>query len=257
VQTLLRAVSEQAVRSGQGYQLVFCDYARSVVELGRGRYHKAYASLAGRISDTSQLKFALVDQVEAASRCGKAEEAHMLVEQLRELAAAAPVPGTLGDLARATAILATDSADAEALYLEAIEHHMRTRGPARRARSHQLYGEWLRRERRSTEARHQLRIAYALFDAMGARGYAERTAQELAAAGDSVLPRPDADHESTLTAQEARVAHLAGSGATNAEIAAQLFLSTHTVDFHLRKVFRKLGIRSRRELAAHPDHPGR
>ncbi|MDX6348981.1 MAG: hypothetical protein QOF84_3771 [Streptomyces sp.] len=250
---LAQAVAEDAARTGQGYQLVFCDYACSVLELSLGHYDQAYASLAEKIGDTSQLKFALVDQVEAACRSGNTKQARMLVDQLHELAGVAPVSGTLGDLARASALLDPDGHNTEALYLQAITHHKNTRGPARRARSHQLFGEWLRRERRTKEARHHLRIAYALFDAMGAGGYAERTARELSAAGDPVQPRSETEHESVLTAQEARVAHLAGSGATNAEIAAQLFLSTHTVDFHLRKVFRKLGIRSRRELAAHPD----
>ncbi|MDV9169001.1 AAA family ATPase [Streptomyces sp. W16] len=248
-ESLAEAVREHASRTGQGYQLVFCDYARSVTELSRCRYHEAYLALEDHMGDTSQLKFALADMIEAAVRSGKDDEAIELLHRLSRLAAQTPVPGLLGDLARAQALTTADTSEAETLYLRAIHHHENTRGPVRGARSHQLYGEWLRRERRSKEARHQLRIAYELFDAMGAAGYAERTEQELSAAGDPVRPSGGAPRETdVLTPQEARVARLAAGGATNAEIAAQLYLSVHTVDYHLRKVFRKLDVRSRREL---------
>ncbi|MFJ3307417.1 ATP-binding protein [Streptomyces sp. NPDC086549] len=247
---LAEAVEEHAARTGQGYQLVFCDYARSVIELSRCRYHEAFLSLADRIGDTCQVKFALVDMVEAATRSGKDDAAAQLVERLSRLADRTPIPGLLGDLARAQALTTTAPSAAEALYQQAIQHHENTRGPLRRARSRQLYGEWLRRERRTKEARDELRIAYELFDAMGAQGYAARTAQELSAAGDPVQPGGAAHSgDGELTPQEARVARLAAGGATNAEIAAQLYLSVHTVDYHLRKVFRKLDIHSRRELA--------
>ncbi|MCO6003872.1 AAA family ATPase [Actinoallomurus purpureus] len=251
---LTEAVQEHAARTGQGYQLIFYDYARSVIELSQGRYHEAYLSLEDKIGDTCQVKFALVDMVEAAARCGKDDEATRLLERLSHLADRSPVPGLLGDLARAQALTTADPSAAEELYLRAIRHHENTRGPSRRARSHQLYGEWLRRERRTKEARYELRIAYELFDGMGAQGYAARTAQELYAAGDPVQSRGDAHGGgSRLTPQEARVARLAAGGATNAEIAAQLYLSVHTVDYHLRKVFRKLDVHSRRELADRRD----
>ncbi|MEV0406010.1 AAA family ATPase [Actinoallomurus sp. NPDC050550] len=251
---LTEAVQEHAARTGQGYQLVFCDYARSVIELSQGRYHEAYLSLEDKIGDTCQVKFALVDMVEAATRSGENDAATHLLEHLSRLADRTPIPGLLGDLARAQALITADPSAAEALYLRAIQHHGNTRGPSRRARSHQLYGEWLRRERRTKEARYELRIAYELFDAMGAHGYAARTAQELSAAGDPVQPGGNArGGGSRLTPQEARVARLAAGGATNAEIAAQLYLSVHTVDYHLRKVFRKLDVHSRRELADRRD----
>ena len=260
---LTEAVQEHAARTGQGYQLVFRDYARSVIELSQGRYHEAYLSLEDRIGDTCQVKFAFVDLVEAATRCGAHDDAEDLVERLSRLAALTPVPGLLGDLARARALTTADASAAEDLYLQAIRHHENTRGPSRRARSHQLYGEWLRRERRIKEARHELRIAYDLFDAMGAGGYAARTAQELFAAGDPVPSGGDArgngahGNGADLTPQEARVARLAAGGATNAEIAAQLYLSVHTVDYHLRKVFRKLDVHSRRELTSEIASPRR
>jgi DNA-binding CsgD family transcriptional regulator len=245
---LMDAVTRQAARQGQGYQLVFADYARCVLELGLGRYREAYTSLDGRIGDTSQLKFALADMVEAAVRCGERGAAEDLLGRLTSLAAASPVRRTLGDLARAQALLASSEAGAERLYREAIEHHEQTRGPAHRARSHQVYGEWLRRGRRAKEARHHLRAAHDLFSGMGAAAFAARAAQELSAAGAPVPGRPANGPAHDLTSQEARVAHLAASGATNAEIASQLYLSVNTVDYHLRKVFRKLSVNSRRQL---------
>jgi DNA-binding CsgD family transcriptional regulator len=254
---LTEAVQEHALRTGQGYQLVFCDYARSVVELSQGRYLEAYLTLEGQIRDTDQVNFALADMVEAATRCGRDGEATYLRERLSRLADRTPAPSLLGDLARAQALTTADPSAAQECYLRAIRHHESTRGPARRARSHQLYGEWLRRERRIKEARHELRAAYELFDGMGAEGFAARTAQELSAAGDPVQPgaraRNAGNADWELTSQEARVARLAAGGATNAEIAAQLYLSVHTVDYHLRKVFRKLQVHSRRELSARRD----
>ncbi|GAA4627647.1 LuxR family transcriptional regulator [Actinoallomurus vinaceus] len=252
---LTEAVREHAAGTGQGYQLVFLDYARCVVELSQCRYEEAFLSLEGRVGDTSQLKFAVVDLVEAASRCGRPDEASGLLELLSGLAERTPVPGLLGDLARARALTTADPSAAEDLYLQAIRHHADARGPLRRARSHQLYGEWLRRERRTKDARHELRLAYDLFATMGAQGFAARVAQELSAAGDALPTGGSAPGGGdALTPQEARVARLAAGGATNGEIAAQLFLSVHTVDYHLRKVFRKLDVHSRRELPKRRDH---
>ncbi len=244
-------VTQQASRNGQGYQLVFRDYARSVVALSQGHYAEALSSLEGCLAESSQLKFAICDMVEAAVRCDESKRALSIRDYLRDLAELTPVPALLGDLARADALVLGDDASAEPRYLEAIQHHENTRGPGRRARSHHLYGEWLRRVRRTKEARHHLRSARDLFAYMGAEGYAMRATMELSAAGvpsEARRPVPAAGSESRLTTQEARVARLVADGATNAEIAEQLFLSVHTVDYHLRKVFRKLGVRSRREL---------
>jgi DNA-binding CsgD family transcriptional regulator len=247
-QTLLDSVFGEAARQGQGYQLTFAGYARCTLELGRGQYDQAYASLTEGIHDGSQIKFALPDLVEAAERSGHHDAAERLTGQLAELAGASPVPRTLGFLARARALTARDAPDAEPHYRAAIEHHGQTRGPVHRARSHLVYGEWLRRARRPRDARDQLRTAYRLFGQMGAQGFASRARLELSAAGGTVgAAAAEADHG--LTPQEARVASLAAAGATNAEIAAQLYLSANTVDYHLRKVFRKLGVTSRRQLA--------
>ena len=147
-QTLLDTVAAEAARQGQGYQLTFAGYARCILELGRGRYDQAHASLTGAIHDGSQIKFALPDLVEAAERSGHRDEARRLAGQLGELAEVSPVPLTLGFLARARALTARDSPEAEPHYRAAIGHHSQTRGPAHRARTHLVYGEWLRRSRR-------------------------------------------------------------------------------------------------------------
>jgi DNA-binding CsgD family transcriptional regulator len=246
---LLDTVAEEAGRQGQGYQLVFADYARCILELGHGRYDAAYASFASCIDDTSQIKFVLPDLVEAAQRSGHHDATHGMVGQLAKLAAADPGPVTLGFLSRAQALAAGDGTGAEDHYQEAINQHGRARGPAHLARSHLVYGEWLRRVRRPRDARDSLRIAHQLFEDIGAQGFAGRARLELSAAGETVPPQAAAGHSHNLTPQEAQVTRLAAGGATNAEIAAQLYLSPNTVDYHLRKVFRKLGITSRRHLA--------
>jgi len=251
---LLDTVAGEAARQGQGYQLVFADYARCILELGHSRYDAAYVGFASRVDDTSQVKFVLPDLVEAAQRSGHRDAADGMVRQLGKLAAANPGPVTLGFLSRAQALVAGDGAGAEGHYQEAINQHGRARGPAHLARSHLVYGEWLRRVRRPRDSRESLRIAYRLFEDMGAQGFAGRARLELSAAGESVPAQGAAGHSHDLTPQEARVTRLAAGGATNAEIAAQLYLSPNTVDYHLRKVFRKLRVTSRRQLAhAQPD----
>jgi DNA-binding CsgD family transcriptional regulator len=133
------------------------------------------------------------------------------------------------------------------MYRQAIEHLGRTRIRMELARAYLLYGEWLRREQRREDARGHLRTAWDMLTAAGADAFAERSRLELAATGESVEPRTVRATD-TLTVQEAHIARLAGSGLTNAEIGAQLFLSPHTIEWHLRKVFSKLGITSRRQL---------
>ncbi len=246
---LLDTVAGEADRQGQGYQLVFADYARCILELGHGRYDAAYASFASGVDDTSQVKFVLPDLVEAAQRSGHPDAAHGMVRRLARLADANPGPATLGFLSRAQALVAGDGTDAEDHYQEAINQHGRARGTAHLARSHLVYGEWLRRVKRPRDARSSLRTAHRIFDDMGAQGFAGRARLELSAAGETVPTQDSARHSHDLTAQEAQVTKLAAGGATNAEIAAQLYLSPNTVDYHLRKVFRKLGVTSRRQLA--------
>jgi DNA-binding CsgD family transcriptional regulator len=245
---LLATVADEASRQGQGYQLVFADYARCILELGHSSYEGAYAGFTSRIDDTSQIKFALPDLIEAAQRSGNWEAARRLVAQLARLAQANPSPVMLGFLARAQALIAADGPEAERQYQEAINQHGHARGPAHLARSHLVYGEWLRRAKRPREARTSLRTAHEIFEDIGAQGFAQRARRELTAAGGTTPARAAARPDHGLTPQEAQVTRLAAGGATNAEIAAQLYLSPNTVDYHLRKVFRKLGINSRRQL---------
>ena len=147
-------------------------------------------------------------------------------------------------------LIVDDDASVRAMlreYLESIACLGRTRLRAELARSHLLYGEWLRRERRRVDAREQLRTAYDIFDAIGADGFAERTRHELLATGETVRKRRE-DTRDELTPQEEHIARLAGAGRTNPEIGAELFISPRTVEWHLKKVFTKLGISSRRGL---------
>jgi ATP/maltotriose-dependent transcriptional regulator MalT len=166
-------------------------------------------------------------------------------ERLAVTTRACETDWALGMLARSGALLATGRT-AEGLYRQAIEHFGRTRIRMELARAHLVYGEWLRRENRRQEARCQLRSAYDMLTAAGAEAFADRARRELAA-GESVEERAPRASDA-LTAQEAHIAGLAGNGLTNAEIGAQLFLSPHTVEWHLRKTFTKLGITSRRQL---------
>jgi DNA-binding CsgD family transcriptional regulator len=190
----------------------------------------------------------LAELIEAAARSGQAERAIGPLAQLAEMTHAAGTDWALGTHARAAALLAGGEA-AERLYREAIGRlsHIKTR--ATLARAHLLYGEWLRRERRRVDAREQLRVAYTMLSDMGMEAFAERAHRELLATGETVRKRSVATLDE-LTPQEAQVARLAGGGQTNPEIGAQLFLSPRTVEWHLSKVFGKLGISSRKELRA-------
>jgi DNA-binding CsgD family transcriptional regulator len=188
----------------------------------------------------------LAELIEAAARSGQAERAAGPLAQLAEIAHAAGTDWALGTHARAAAMLA-EGEMAERLYREAIERlsHIRTR--ATLARAHLLYGEWLRRAHRRVDAREQLRAAYTMLSDMGMEAFAERAHRELLATGETVRKRT-VETLDELTPQEVQVARLAAGGQTNPEIGAQLFLSPRTVEWHLSKVFGKLGVSSRKEL---------
>ena len=242
------AVTRYATEHGHGWMLAFADYARAVLELGLGNYRAAFPSDPGNYRDNPFLGIVgLPDLIEAASRCG---ERAVAAEATAEFAARALPSGTaiaLGLLAVSRALLADDTG-AERLYQDAIEHLSHCRGNLRKARAHLLYGEWLRRQKRRLDARSQLRVAHEMFLRMGADAFAERARAELAATGERARKRTN-ETRRDLTPRETQIAVLASGGATNGEIAARLFLSASTVDYHLRKVFRKLDLTSRRQLA--------
>jgi len=189
----------------------------------------------------------LPDLVEAAARCGEAGLAEAGLGRLSERAVACGTPLALGLLARSKALLAGDD-DAEHLYAEAIAHLQQSRARPQLARAYLVYGEWLRRQQRRRDARGQLRTAHEMFTAMGAEAFAERARIELLATGERARQRT-AQAAEELTPQEAQIARLVSQGESNRDIAAQLFLSPSTVEYHLRKVFRKTGVTSRTQLA--------
>ena len=225
------------------------DFARAIAHNGAGRYEAALEG-AQRSCDRhpcGNYTWALVELVEAAARCGEDMRGRAALELLTERTQLAGTEWALGLEARCTALVTDDPSAAEPLYRQAIEHLGRARTRPDLGRAHLLYGEWLRREDRRVDAREQLRRAYEMFTEMGIPGFAERARRELAATGETVRKRTD-DTRADLTAQEAQIARLASERLTNPEIAAQLYLSHRTVEYHLRKVFAKLGISSRREL---------
>jgi DNA-binding CsgD family transcriptional regulator len=189
----------------------------------------------------------MVELVEAATRSGQNDRAASALEVLSETTRASGTPWARGIEARSRALLAEGGA-AEALYREAIRQLRPTRLRVDLARTHLLYGEWLRRERRRIDARTQLRTAHELFSEFGMEAFAERARVELEATGERARKRT-VETLGELTPQEAQISRLAALGHTNKEIAAQLFISPSTVEYHLRKVFRKLNVSSRTQLA--------
>ena len=214
---------------------------------GHGRYDEALAAArqACEHEDVMAYGRALVELIEAGVRAGRPDEAAAALERLSERTRASGTEWALGIEARCRALLSDD----ESLYRESIERLARSRAALELARSRLLYGEWLRRENRRTDARELLRAAHESFSQMGAEAFAERARRELLATGETVR-RITADTRDALTPQEIQVARLARDGHTNPEIGAQLFISPRTVEYHLRKVFRKLDVSSRKELRA-------
>jgi DNA-binding CsgD family transcriptional regulator/tetratricopeptide (TPR) repeat protein len=222
--------------------------AGTILDLGLGAYESALTTGWQLFESDSppQGTQILADLVEAAVRTGDLDRAARAHERLAERARVSGTPWAVGTLARAEALLAPDDA-AEDHYRESIANLERTYVRTDLARVHLLFGEWLRRQQRRTEAREELRTTHELFSGMGARAFAERTRIELAATGERARSRAVAAG-TELTPQESQIGGLAAGGATNSEIAARLFLSPATIDYHLRKVYRKLGVSSRREL---------
>jgi DNA-binding CsgD family transcriptional regulator len=215
---------------------------------GLGQYERALsaAQRACEHEDVGQYGWALTELVEAATRTRRRDIADGALARLSARTQASATDWAIGIEARSRALVSEDLA-ADALYREAIEHLMRARIDFDLARSHLLYGEWLRRGNRRIEAREQLRRAHNMLEEMGAEAFAERASRELLATGETVRKRTVASY-GELTAQELQIAQLAGARLTNSEIAMQLFISVRTVEWHLGKVFTKLGVSSRKEL---------
>lgn len=244
---IAEALREGSAR-GEGRLAGLACYAAAVLNNGLGRYQAALhaARTAFDYEDLGIFCRVLIELVEAAARAGDTGTAADALDRLRDRTLASGTHWALGALACSGALLAPDE-EAEALYQDAIGHLEQTRRVLHLARARLLYGEWLRRHQRPTEAREPLRTAHLTFRRIGADAFAERARRELLAAGERTR-KPAAGGGGALSAQETQIAQLAGAGLTNPEIAAQLFLSAHTVEWHLRKVFAKLQIRSRRQL---------
>jgi DNA-binding CsgD family transcriptional regulator/tetratricopeptide (TPR) repeat protein len=251
IQATMDAVTSRGDGRGVGSQ-----YAAALLYNGLGHYDKALAAaeLVCEYDDLGVLGWSLTELVEAAVRSGQPARASDALQRLSETTRASGTDWAVGTEARSRALL-SEGQTAENCYHEAIERLGRTRMRPAVARAHLLYGEWLRRENRRRDARAELRTAHGLFTTMGIEAFAERARRELLATGDTVRKRT-VQTVSELTAQEAHITRLAVDGRTNSEIGAQLFLSTRTVEWHLGKVYTKLGVGSRRELRRALASPG-
>ena len=246
---LIEAVITDSRAAGQGLGVQWSQWVSAILYNGLGRYEEALAGAQQAAEQAPELfisLWALAELIEAASRTGQTALAADGLGRLAEATSAGQTDWGQGIYARCRALL-SDGQDAEGWYREAVDRLRRTRLRPELARAHLLYGEWLRHERREADARAQLRTAHDMFDAIGMQAFAERARRELQAAGEQVRRRT-ADTHGQLTPQEAQIARLARSGLSNPQIAAQLFLSPRTVQYHLAKVFTKLEISSRREL---------
>jgi DNA-binding CsgD family transcriptional regulator len=247
---LLESAINDAAAVGQGFAVQWGEFVKAILFNGLGRYDEALVAAQRASDDTPELfisSWALAELIEAASRSGAPGHAANALERITEDTAVAGTDWGLGIAARSRALLADGDA-AQSLYREAIERLGRTRLAPELARAHLLYGEWLRREHRRLDAREELRTAHELFTDLGVKAFAERARLELQATGERARKRT-VDTLDQLTPQEAQIARLAGEGHTNREIAARLFISASTVEYHLRKAFRKLDVESRTQLA--------
>jgi DNA-binding CsgD family transcriptional regulator len=245
---LLEAVSTAARAAGQGVAVQWSQWAAAVLYNGLGRYEQALAEAQAteQALELYTSMWALPELIEAATRTGQTQLAAAALGRLAEATSIGQTDWGQGIYARCRALL-SDSEEAEDSYREAIGRLGRTGFRPELARAHLLYGEWLRRQRRRADAATQLRTAHEMFDTIGMRAFAERARRELRATGETARRRTASPHEQ-LTPQEAQIAQLARAGLSNPEIAAQLFLSPRTVEYHLAKVFTKLDITSRRQL---------
>ena len=247
---LIDATIKDATRRGEGVGITFAEWANAALNNGLGNYGKAVAAAQRACSyddDLGSLVWVTVELIEAAARTGMTGTAASAYDRLEEMTSASDTDWGLGIRARSCALL-SEGETAERLYRESIARLSKTRLRVDLARAHLLYGEWLRRDRRPSEAREQLHTAHGMLEAMGVAAFAERARSELRAAGGTVRKRTAAARHEELTAQEAQIARLARDGLSNPEIGTRLFISARTAQYHLRKVFTKLGITSRTQL---------
>ena len=245
----MRTTVDEATARGEGTEVTVALFAAAILHTGLSQYEEALAACTTALEydDVGMYGHLLNEMVEAAARSGEMVIAQTAVDQLIERATAAGTATALGYAARAKALV-TPGPGAEIEYREAIAQFERCPVVVLLPRTHLVYGEWLRRVNRRAEARDRLRIAYDMFVRLGAEGFAERTRHELDAAGEAPRKQDDKRPGVELTTQESYIARLAGEGYTNSEIASHLFLSPRTVEWHLGKIFAKLGVTSRREL---------
>jgi DNA-binding CsgD family transcriptional regulator len=247
---LIESTIRDAGASGQELGVQWAEWVTAILFNGLARYDRALASAQRAADETPQLQFspwASTELVEAAVRSSRPEVAAGALERVISATAPCNTDWSLGIQARCRALV-SEGESAERLHREAIERLSRTRLRPELARAHLLYGEWLRRESRRVDARDQLRTAHEMLATIGMEAFAERARKELQATGEKVRRRA-VETRDDLTAQERQIARLAREGLSNPEIGARLFLSPRTVEWHLRNVFTKLDIRSRRELA--------
>jgi DNA-binding CsgD family transcriptional regulator len=249
---LTAAGDRDATARGEGRTIGVGKYATAVLYNGLARYDEALTAARQATEYPQDLAFfiwGLAELIEAAARSGKADVAADGLRRLSELTRTSGTDWAMGVEAQSRALVSADDV-VEDLFREAVERLGRTRVRIVLARAHLLYGEWLRRQRRRLDAREQLRTAHKLFTEFGMAAFAERARVELEATGEHARKRTVETYDD-LTPQEGQISRLAAEGATNQEIAAQLFISPSTVDYHLRKAFRKLGVKSRHQLKQH------
>ena len=239
----------EASARGEGVGVAISEYAHAVLCNGLGQYGEALAAARGACADPAEMvahNWGMTELIESAVRAGRTDLAADALARLTMKAQACRTDWALGIEARSRALLSTGDI-AERGFREAIGYLSQARVRGELARAHLLFGEWLRRVNRRADARRELTIAEEMFTAMGMAAFAERTRRELGATGATVRKRT-VDAAEQLTEQEALIARLAGDGLSNTEIGAQLFISSRTVEWHLRKVYAKLGVSSRRQL---------
>ncbi|HZA12690.1 helix-turn-helix transcriptional regulator [Mycobacterium sp.] len=255
---LIDVITREVTLRGEGIGISVVEWAEALLNNGLGDYQKALRAAESCIDYVGEMispPWPAVELIEAAARSGRSDIAAEAYRRLAEITGASGTNWARGVEARSRALL-SDGDAAEHLYRESIERLGRTRIRVDLARAHLLYGEWLRRKRRRIDARAQLRIAHEMLDAMGMEAFAERARRELKATGETARKRSSTTGSQELTAQEAQIARMARDGLSNPEIGARLFISVRTVQYHLNKVFTKLGIASRTQLdRVLPDGP--